>query len=149
MLNKRTLAMITAATVALTACASNSSKEPEAVKARQDMMHDWKAAGEAMKGMMEKPESFDAKTFQERANAIANSTDQMWAHFEGEANKGGKSKDEIWKNAAEWTEEKAEFDEKAKALAAAAQTATTSEDVKAQFGAMMETCGTCHKEFRQ
>lgn len=141
------LAAFLAAATALVGCGEKSN-ENAAVKARQDLMQDWRAANEAMKKMIEQPDSFDAATFKERASFIATSNDEMWQHFNGEATKGGKSTDAVWSNAEGFTAAAETFAQAAKDLADKAATATTADEVNAAFGAMAENCGSCHKEFK-
>lgn len=156
---KFTKIMITAlaASLVLTACgkeekaaeAPAAQAEVSSIKARQDLMQDWRGANEAMKGMLENPASFDAAAFKERAELISNSTANMWKHFEGEANKGGESQDAVWTDAAAFKAEADKFSAAAADLVAAASTAQSAADVEAQFGAMAGTCGSCHKVFKK
>ena len=47
-------------------------------------MKDWRHANQDMKAMIEDPSRFDAITFKERADFIADTNATMWVHFEGE-----------------------------------------------------------------
>lgn len=141
----------TLSSLALVGCTKNetTASESTSIKARQDLMQDWRGANEAMKGMMENPASFDAATFKERADSIANSTAEMWKHFEGDANKGGQAQDAVWTDAAAFKAEVEKFNAAAAELSAAAANAKSHSDVEAQFGAMASTCGSCHKQFKK
>ena len=142
-----TLALITAATLTLGACSSKTATT-EDVKARQDIMQDWRASSDIMKGMLEKPDTFDAATFKEQADLIANSTSDAWTHFGNEANKGG-SQDTVWTDAEDFKAQAEQFNVAASELSAAAASATSVEDVQAAFGKVGESCGSCHKAYKQ
>ncbi|MFB6348899.1 c-type cytochrome [Moraxella marmotae] len=156
MLNKIIPVGLLSAAIALTGCSQNStnSSSDNAAPATQQeqrakLMKDWRHANEGMKAMMENPDTFDAATFKERANVIADSTAQMWQHFEGESAKGGKAEDAIWTNAADFSAKTEEFNAAAAALATAAATATSVSDVEALYGKMASSCGSCHKVYKK
>ena len=62
------------------------------VEDRTKLMKDWRHANEGMKAMIEDPSRFDAITFKERADFIADTNATMWVHFEGEMAQGGHAK---------------------------------------------------------
>lgn len=157
MQTKTLLAALAAATLALTACGKNETAgastaaapaDQSVVKAREDLMTDWRRANQTLKGMIENPSTFDAATFKENADKIANSTEQMWTYFEGEAAKGGEAADAIWTDAAGFKAETEKFTAAASALSAAAATASSAADVEKLYGEMASSCGSCHKGFR-
>ncbi|MDO4441634.1 MAG: cytochrome c [Moraxella sp.] len=143
----KTAAIITAATLALTACSSKTTT-PADVQARQDIMQDWRVSSDIMKGMMEKPDTFDAKAFKEQADLINASTKEVWTHFANSENKGG-SQDTVWSDAEGFKAKAEAFDAAAAELAAAAQNAQSTADVEAAFGKVGESCGSCHKDYKQ
>lgn len=151
MFHKIALASILSAAVILTGCnnSSSSTQDSAQIENRSKLMRDWRQANEGMKAMMENPATFDAATFKERADFIANNTATMWSYFEGEAAKGGDSQDAIWTDAEGFRAETEKFNAAANALAAAAATATSAADVEAQYGEMASSCGSCHKAYKK
>lgn len=158
MLTKKfALTALLASALAITACsksetaaapATEAAASTNQIEARENLMKDWRRANETMKGMLENPSSFDAATFKQNADIIANSTADMWKHFEGDAAKGGEAKETIWTDAAAFKAETEKFNAAATALATAAASAQSAADVEKQFGEMASTCGSCHKAFR-
>ena len=72
-------------TVILAGCNSSgtaTANNPQ-VEDRAKLMKDWRHANEGMKAMIEDPSRFDAITFKERADFIADTNATMWVHFEG------------------------------------------------------------------
>ncbi len=160
MLNKKlALTALLASALAISACSKTETAAAPAtntaeaganpVEARENLMKDWRRANETMKGMLENPSSFDAATFKQNADTIANSTADMWKHFEGDAAKGGDAQDAIWTDAAAFKAETEKFNAAAAALATAAATAQSAADVEKQFGEMASTCGSCHKVYKK
>lgn len=143
----KAIAIAAVATLTIAAC-SSKTQTPNDVQTRQDIMQDWRMSGDIMKGMIEKPETFDAKAFKEQADAIKTSTAHVWTHFANEADKGG-SQDTVWTDAAGFKAKADEFNAAVDALATAAANAQTPADVEAAFGKMGETCGSCHKAYKQ
>lgn len=147
----KSLALIAITTLALTACGGDkgaTGANADGVKARQDLMQDWRGANDIMKGMMEKPDTFDAASFKEQAEFIKNSNDTMWTHF-ADANAKGESQDAVWSDAAGFTQAKDKFSVAIINLAEAANTAKVAGDVEQAFGAMAENCGGCHKVYKK
>lgn len=146
---KYPILLTTCIALALSACSrSNNHDIKNDVKERQNLMQDWRGANESMKGMIERPESFDVATFKERANFIAQSSEQMWQYFSGEDKKGGKSTDAVWSDYDAFLLQVENFNVAAKNLADVATTATQVSDVEQAFGQMAESCGSCHKAFK-
>lgn len=140
------LAIVITTISTLSGC--NKTAITEDVKTRQNIMQDWRASSDIMKGMLEKPDTFDAATFKEQADLIANSTSDAWTHFANEANKGD-SQDTVWTDAEGFKAQAEQFNVAASELSAAAASATSVEDVQAAFGKVGESCGSCHKAYKQ
>ena len=151
MFHKIALASVLSAVV-LTGCsnaATTTAQDNPLIENRTKLMKDWRQANEGMKAMMENPATFDAATFKERADFIANTTTTMWTYFDGETAKGGDAQDAIWTDAAGFKAETEKFTAAANALAAAAATATSAADVEALYGKMASSCGSCHKVYKK
>lgn len=151
MFQKIALASLLSAAVVLTGCnnATTNTQDNAQLENRTKLMKDWRQANEGMKAMMENPATFDAATFKERADFIANNTNTMWTYFEGEHAKGGDAQDAIWTDAAGFKAETEKFTAAANTLAAAAATATSAADVEALYGEMASSCGSCHKVYKK
>lgn len=151
MFHKIALASVLSAVV-LTGCnnaATTTAQDNPLIENRTKLMKDWRQANEGMKAMIENPATFDAATFKERADFIANTTTTMWTYFDGETAKGGDAQDAIWADAAGFKAETEKFTAAANALAAAAATATSTADVEALYGEMASSCGSCHKIYKK
>lgn len=147
----KTLSLITALSAALllTACGSSATTAESAdIKARQQLMQDWRGASDILKGMSENPANFNADVLKEQANFLAGSTAQAWGLFNENA-KGGDAKDEVWTDAAGFQAKQAEFDAAVTALQTASQTATQLSDVEPLMGKVGESCGSCHKVYKK
>ncbi len=147
----KSLGLITLSVLALTACgdkAPASAGTSSDVKARQDLMQDWRGANDILKGMMENPASFDAAAFKEQAQFISDGTATMWTHF-GDANAKGDAQDAVWSDTAAFKAEQDKFNAAAQNLVAVATNAKSADDVNAAFGAMAEGCGSCHKVYKK
>lgn len=150
------IALAMATVLTLTACGGDKAPastaeapaQTDSVKARQDIMQDWRGANDIMKGMLENPANFDAVTFKEQAEFIQKSTAEAWGHF-GDANAKGKSQDAVWSDAQGFQAKKDEFDTALAELITVAGTAKTADDVAGAFGKMAENCGSCHKVYKQ
>lgn len=141
-------ALIVLTAILLTACNGGGSSNSPDVKARQDLMQDWRSASDIMKGMMENPASFDPATFKEQAYFIHESNQKMWTHF-ADANAKGKGQDAIWTDAAGFKAKQDEFVTATTNLILAADSAKTAADVEQAFGKMTESCGGCHKAYKK
>ena len=141
--------LISLVILSLVACGDKSSNAGSAtstdIKARQNLMQDWRAANDILKGMMENPDNFDAATFKEQAEFINASTAQMWTYFH-DANAKGNSDDAVWSDATGFQAKKDEFDAAIQNLVATATNAQNADDVNVAFGAMAENCGRCKKK---
>lgn len=149
------LAFATAAVITLTAC-NNTSTEATAesnptssdVASRQALMKDWRAANDILKGMTENPASFDAAVLKEQTSFLADSSSKMWSHF-ADASAKGNSTDAVWNDPTAFKAATDKFDAAVTALNAAAQTASSAADIEAALGQVGESCGSCHKVFKQ
>lgn len=114
-------------------------------KEREKTMKEWGNANKTMGGMIKDPTTFKADEFK----AAAAKLDQdPWAKFTADS-KHGRSKDEVWSKADEYKAEIEKYKTAVAALNAAAQTATSVDAVKEQFGAVGATCKSCHEGFRK
>lgn len=118
------------------------------VAARQAIMKDWRGANDIIKGMLEDPNQFNATVLQEQTKFLVESSTQAWTHF-GDANQKGKSQDAVWSDAEGFKTATEAFNTAVVALDTAAQTAQSSADIQEAFGKVGESCGSCHKVFKQ
>lgn len=150
------IALAMATVLTLTACGgdkapastSEAPAQSDSVKARQDAMQDWRGANDIMKGMVENPANFDAVAFKEQAESIQKSTATTWSHF-ADANAKGKSQDAVWTDAADFQAKKDAFDSAVAELVTVAGTAKTADEVAGALGKVGESCGSCHKVYKQ
>lgn len=151
MFPKIALAAACFTTVILAGCNSSgtaTANNPQ-VEDRAKLMKDWRHANEGMKAMIEDPSRFDAITFKERADFIADTNATMWVHFEGEMAQGGHAKDEIWTDPEGFKAKTEAFTSSINALALAASEAASVADVEASYGEMASQCGSCHKAYKK
>lgn len=137
---------VTLVTAALGLSACSSPAHPD-VKARQDIMKNYGDAMKVMGGMVKAPDTFDADVFKEQAAFLAEESKNPWAHFE-DKEAVGNAKPEVWSNIEEFRAEGDKFQQVTAELNTAAMTATTTEDIKPAFGAVGESCKSCHTEFQ-
>ena len=133
-----------AAVLGLTACSSPTDTD---VKTRQDSMKSWGDAMGVMGDMVKAPDTFDAAVFKEQAAFLAEDSSTPWSHFENQ-DAAGNATEAVWSNADGFTAEADNFQTVTAELNAAAQTATSVEDVTAAFGKVGASCQSCHTEFR-
>lgn len=153
------IALAMATVLTLTACGGDkapaSTEAPattteavDNVKARQDLMQDWRGANEIMKGMIENPANFDAAAFKEQAEFLQANNDKMWAYF-ADANAKGKAQDAVWSDTQGFQAQKDAFATAVAELVTVASTAKTADEVAGAFGKVGESCGSCHKIYKQ
>ena len=128
----------------LTAC--STSVDPD-VKARQDSMKSWGDAMGIMGDMAEAPDTFDAEIFKEQAAFLAEDATTPWSHFENQE-AAGNATEAVWSNADGFRAEAENFQQATSELNAAAQTATSIDDVMPAFGQVGQSCKSCHTDFR-
>ena len=133
-----------AAALGLTAC--STPVDPD-VKARQDTMKSWGDAMGIMGDMAEAPDTFDAEVFKEQAAFLAKDSANPWSHFENQEATGNAT-EAVWSNADGFSAEADNFQKVTAELNAAAQSATSVEDVQPAFGEVGASCKSCHTEFR-
>ncbi|WP_323841732.1 MULTISPECIES: cytochrome c [unclassified Moraxella] len=145
--SNKTFVVLIASALMLVAC-NSASQSPNDIKTRQNIMQDWRAANDIMKSMVEKPDTFDAATFKEQADFIKESTNKAWESFADSANKG-KSQDAVWSDGAGFKAQADEFNAIADELSAIAKEAQSADDVSRVLGRLNESCGSCHKTYKQ
>lgn len=64
---------------------SSSNPPPNAIKARQDLMHRWGKANRQLQAMTKSPAEFDRATLTQSLDELDGSQAQMWAYFDGDA----------------------------------------------------------------
>ena len=133
-----------AAALGLTAC--STSVDPD-VKARQDSMKSWGDAMGVMGDMVKAPDTFDAAVFKEQASFLAEDAANPWSHFENQEAMGNAT-EAVWSNADGFSAEADNFQKVTAELNAAAQSATSVEDVQPAFGEVGASCTSCHTDFK-
>ena len=137
---------ITLMTAALGLTACSTSVDPD-VKARQDSMKSWGDAMGVMGDMAEAPETFDAEVFKEQASYLASDAATPWTHFEN-SEALGNATSAVWSNNDDFTAKAAHFQQVTAELDAAAQSATSIEEVLPALGAVGESCKSCHTDYK-
>ena len=133
-----------AAALGLTAC--STPVDPD-VKARQDTMKSWGDAMGVMGDMVKAPDTFDAAVFKEQASFLAEDAANPWSHFENQEAMGNAT-EAVWSNADGFSAEADNFQKVTAELNAAAQSATSVEDVQPAFGEVCASCKSCHTDFK-
>ncbi|MFK4001230.1 c-type cytochrome [Psychrobacter namhaensis] len=133
-----------AAALGMTACSSPTDPD---VKARQDSMKSWGDAMGVMGDMAKAPDTFDAEVFQEQAAFLAEDAATPWSHFANQE-AAGNATEAVWSNVDGFRAEAENFEKVTAELNAAAQTATSIDDVMPAFSQVGESCKSCHTEFR-
>lgn len=133
-----------AAALGLTAC--STPVDPD-VKARQDTMKSWGDAMGIMGDMAEAPDTFDAAVFKEQASFLAEDAANPWSHFENQEAMGNAT-EAVWSNADGFSAEADNFQKVTAELNAAAQSATSVEDVQPALGEVGASCKSCHTDFK-
>lgn len=120
--------------------------QADAIKARKDGFQVFRVSMGAIKKVVD--DNGPASAAVAPAEAIAAQAGKQLQHFPAGSDKGDtKAKPEIWANKAQFDGYMKDAEAKATALAAAAKSGDMAA-VKAGFGALGGTCGTCHKAFR-
>ena len=135
--------------IATSAIAFAHSGATGVVKLRMDMMG---AIGDSMKvigSMMKGQTAFDANGAKAAAMRIAGHADEIPDLFpEGSTQKPSEALPAIWQNWDEFVKITGEMKAAAQTLADAASVATQADQIRAQFGAVGKSCGSCHERFR-
>ena len=137
-----------AAALGLTACSTSteSSSSPD-IQARQDSMKNWGDAMGVMGDMAKAPDTFDADVVKEQAAFLAEDSSMPWSHFENQEDMGNAT-EAVWSNADGFRAEADNFQKVTAELSAAAQTATSMDDIKPAFSQVGASCKSCHTDFR-
>ena len=133
-----------AAALGITACSTPADPD---VKARQDSMKSWGDAMGVMGDMAEAPDTFDAEVFKEQAAFLAEDAATPWSHFENQE-AAGNATEAVWSNVDGFKAEADSFQQAAAELNAAAQNATSMDDVMPAFGQVGQSCKSCHTDFK-
>ncbi len=133
-----------AAALGITACSTPADPD---VKARQDSMKSWGDAMGVMGDMAEAPDTFDAEVFKEQAAFLAEDSSTPWSHFENQE-AAGNATEAVWSNVDSFKAEADSFQQATAELNAAAQNATSMDDVMPAFGQVGQSCKSCHTDFR-
>ncbi|QPM91778.1 c-type cytochrome [Pseudooceanicola algae] len=143
-MNRKLLTISTAAAVLAGAALAHSEVQNEDVKARMDLMKDLRDNFGALAGMAQGKTDFDADVAQASQLAVIGIAGKIPSTFEAEAmDPESEASPDIWTN---WSD----FVANAEALEVAAEGLDPSslDTLKAGFGSVAGTCGTCHKAFR-
>lgn len=135
---------LVAAALGLSACSSPASPD---IKARQDSMKSWGDAMGVMGDMAEAPDTFNAEVFKEQASFLAGDAVNPWSHFE-DSEAVGNATAAVWSNNEGFRAEAEHFQQVTAELDAAAQSATSIEEVLPALGAVGESCKSCHTDFK-
>lgn len=120
--------------------------QAESIKARKDGFQVFRVSMGAIKKVVD--DNGPASAAVAPAEAIAQQAGRQLQHFPKGSDKGEtKAKPEIWTNWADFENNMKSAEAAATRLAAAAKSGDINA-VKAGFGALGGTCGTCHKAFR-
>ena len=133
-----------AAALGITACSTPADPD---VKARQDSMKSWGDAMGVMGDMAEAPDTFDAEVFKEQAAFLAEDAATPWSHFENQE-AAGNATEAVWSNVDGFKAEADSFQQATAELNAAAQNATSMDDVMPAFGQVGQSCKSCHTDFK-
>ena len=141
------ITLMTAA-LGLTACSPSADTESNPdLQARQDSMKNWGDAMGVIGDMAKAPDTFDADVVKEQAAFLAEDSSMPWSHFEDPENIGNAT-EAVWSNADGFRAEAENFQKVTANLSAAAQTATSMDDIKPAFGEVGASCKSCHTDFR-
>lgn len=133
-----------AAALGLTACSSPTNPD---VKARQDIMKNYGDAMKVMGGMAKEPDTFDADVFKEQAAFMAAESGAPWSHFE-DPEAVGNATEAVWSDTDGFRAEAENFQQVTAELDAAAQTATSIDEVLPAFGPVGDSCKSCHTDYK-
>jgi cytochrome c556 len=147
-MNKR-LIPTTLATFLLAAASTASLAEQAAIDFRASVMTTFKWYMQPLGAMAKGKIPFDAARFKSRAEGLANATrlDVSEGFPEGSIEESD-AKPEIWDN---WDEFLGKYQSLQEEAVKLQQVAATGDEqaMLAQFKKTAETCGSCHKKFRQ
>ena len=133
-----------AAALRLTAC--STPVEPD-VNARPYTLTRWGDAMGIMVDMADAPDTFDAEVFKEQAAFLAKDSANPWSHFENQE-AAGNATEAVWINVDDFRAEADDFQKATANLNAAAQTATSVDQVVPALGQVGDSCKSCHTDFK-
>ncbi len=128
---------------------ANAENNGENSKARQEafgaMANEWKSIVATIKG--ETP--YDTADFKANVAAFAEKSTEPFKHFQNDGDGlNGAAKSEIWTDASGFKAEEDKFKAAVAKFNQSAATATDLNALKADFGAVGASCGSCHKAFK-
>ncbi|QGW84454.1 c-type cytochrome [Variovorax paradoxus] len=126
--------------------AAQFAKPEDAIKYRQSALFVMGQHFSRIGAMANGRVPFDAAAAAANADIVAEMAKLPWAAF-GAGTEGGKSKPEVWKEAAKFKEHQDKMIAETGKLAVAAK-AGNIDALKAQFGATAGSCKACHDSFR-
>jgi cytochrome c556 len=126
--------------------AAQFAKPEDAIKYRQSALFVMGQHFSRIGAMANGRVPFDAAAAAANADIVAEMAKLPWAAF-GAGTEGGKSKPEVWKEAAKFKEHQDKMVAETGKLAVAAK-AGNIDALKAQFGATAGSCKACHDSFR-
>ena len=100
-----------------------------------------------MGDMAEAPDTFDAEVFKEQAAFLAKDSANPWSHFENQEATGNAT-EAVWSNVDGFRAEADDFQKATANLNAAAQTATSVDQVLPALGQVGDSCKSCHTDFK-
>ena len=126
--------------------AAQFAKPDDAIKYRQSALFVMGQHFSRVGAMANGRAPYDAAVAAANADIVAEMAKLPWAGF-GAGTEGGKSKPEVWKEAAKFKEHQDKMIAETGKLAVAAK-AGNIDALKAQFGAAAGSCKACHDSFR-
>lgn len=128
----------------LSACGQTQHSD---VSARQDIMKNWGDAMGVMGDMMKAPDTFDATVFKEQATFLADDAKNPWQHFQ-DKEAVGNTTDAVWSDPEGFRAQAEDFQKATAELKAAAESATSIEQVQAPFQEVGASCKSCHTDYK-
>lgn len=122
------------------------AKAEDAIKYRQGALHVMGQHFGRLGAMANGRMAFDAKAAQDNAEVVAYMAKLPWTAFAA-GTEGGKSKPEVWKEQAKFSDLADKMQAETVKLAAAAKTGNL-DNLKAAFGPAANSCKACHDSYR-
>lgn len=120
------------------------------IKARQDLMHQWGKAYDAIKNMVKQPDTFDAAAFTKQTALINDSKTQMWRYFLHNTDTPDNRVNRlIQQNPEDFRQATNDFDVLIEQLYHASKHANSIDDVKTPFNQVKTSCKNCHKTYKK
>lgn len=150
-MQKKSLAKAAVALVAITAAgaALSHSGASGIVKERMDAMSAIAKGMKSVGAMMKGEAAYDAGTVKSAADEIAGHAKMIPHMFpEGSNKKPSEALPAIWTDWDKFAKLAGSMETSAQDLAKAAEAASSTDGIRAQFGALAKTCKACHEDFR-